>query len=126
MPRQASQLVGSGFNLQAEADAAGGIAGIRRAESHIRRQRFVWREVFAVPENGLFELEAALLIVGDDDGHIPIQQALGAGGRARAKPIASDLEKRHWLFVVRNVGAELQGADRKSTRLNSSHLGISY
>src|SRR3712207_6954852 len=56
----------------------------------------------------------------DDVGNL----VLGAAGRGRggaALPEESPLEPRQ-----RQVGPGREGADRKSTRLNSSHANISY
>src|SRR5205814_10713302 len=45
------------------------------------------------------------------------------GARSRAYPLP--VEAR-WTARLRQMEASLVGGDRKSTRLNSSHLGISY
>src|SRR5262245_63103920 len=57
----------------------------------------------------------------------------GCVGVPRAPvPDAGDLRRRAGLRPARFAGAQLEhphrafGRDRKSTRLNSSHLGISY
>src|SRR5437899_3641339 len=66
--------------------------------------------------------DGAIMRLGDEKivdidviptGNILIDRALGVGGFPRGR-------------VVEVFGPESSGKDRKSTRLNSSHLGISY
>src|SRR5438094_4772119 len=49
-------------------------------------------------------------------------------GRARREAASVDLLQpgRHPLHDLRRAGADREGEDRKSTRLNSSHRTISY
>src|SRR5262245_63976850 len=71
-------------------------------------------------------------IDADGNGQISkseFENALGAGGTnvAQADDVFSKLDKDGDGSVsLDEMKSALQGADRKSTRLNSSHLGISY
>src|SRR5947199_8678295 len=40
--------------------------------------------------------------------------------------ISEDMFRSYWSIVVENDSSSRKEIDRKSTRLNSSHLGISY
>src|SRR3712207_8071905 len=52
----------------------------------------------------------------------PLQKVLGA----RGLPVLVDAEERHVERVARVGEVVVVAADRKSTRLNSSHANISY
>src|SRR5262245_33913553 len=55
------------------------------------------------------------------------EEALLRSAEADAQLAKTDLERARDLAIKKVVsGAEFDSADRKSTRLNSSHLGISY
>src|SRR5690606_40294974 len=56
--------------------------------------------------------------VDRDAGH-------GAGGHALAH-VYADLLQSLWVEQIHAPALALQGQDRKSTRLNSSHVKISY
>src|SRR2546426_7893543 len=59
-------------------------------------------------------------------------QGAADGVRRRGAAVARDQSRRerglsqHPLLQVKNLHASVEGRDRKSTRLNSSHLVISY
>src|ERR1035441_4675971 len=81
-----------------------------------------------LPRCGDFEFEFQRVLAGAGIGH--------AESRARRRAVRNknhgsfggfDVVMNHVLLAIEISGAQLVGGlDRKSTRLNSSHLGISY
>src|SRR5207253_9269372 len=64
---------------------------------------------------------------GEDDVAVLAQAAAGFGGRAHGGPVAhGDVEAAQALAAAAEARGRLGEEDRKSTRLNSSHVAISY
>src|ERR1039458_2955850 len=71
-------------------------------------------------ESNLFHTNLGLFAPWRGDKH-------SAGMKVQEPSVIGDWRRRlKWLFGSSLAGVFLTGADRKSTRLNSSHLGISY
>src|SRR5256885_12606182 len=69
-----------------------------------------------------FEAQEEVLAVGVDRGHGPVREALGPAVAREARVRRGDLVGH----AADEHRAHPVGRDRKSTRLNSSHLVISY
>src|ERR1039458_5029821 len=102
---------------------------------------------WAMNEPDAYALEEALLLKEKNGGEVivlsagpervgsTIREALAKGADRAIHIVCDDLSERDALGVARllaaaikpeNADLVLTGLDRKSTRLNSSHLGISY
>src|SRR3712207_9429634 len=85
----------------------------------------LFRSRFELPERRFSEDRPVRLWIDDDDGEVR--------GRDRERPVrgeadrARSVEKRETVVHEAEIEeVELGRADRKSTRLNSSHANISY
>src|SRR5699024_12466585 len=70
-----------------------------------------------IPEN-IPEVE----VEAGEQGQLMLVQVLGLGGLAQNSSAAKDVLKRGAVYI----DGQLADEDRKSTRLNSSHVSISY
>src|ERR1035441_4001246 len=77
-----------------------------------------------IPPKGEKRIQVANMTVGAVPDYVKMQAALYAGGTTAGIPekVAQLLDRRRSML---ETARQLIG-DRKSTRLNSSHLGISY
>src|SRR5947209_10861413 len=88
----------------------------------------------ATHTTSLFSLHVALPIFGEDfgpphrDGRVPAAE-LGMGVRSEPHAVHPPRHRQHALSDAQFARLGVRGAqpaDRKSTRLNSSHANISY